>query len=47
MTCSKSILETSERRHRRSGGFIVNFEQIPHIFLVFPLLTLKKLMLAG
>ena len=27
---------------RRSGVFIVNFEQISHIVLVFPLLTLNK-----
>ena len=27
--------------------FIVNFEYIPHLFLVFPRLTLNKYMLAG
>ena len=27
---------------RRSGVFIVKFEQISHIALVFPLLTLNK-----
>ena len=33
--CSK--LTASERRHWRSSGvFIVNFEQISYIFLVFP-----------
>ena len=29
-------------RRRRSGVFIVNFEQISHIVLVFPLLSLNK-----
>ena len=29
------------------GVFIVNFEHISHLFLVFLLLTLNKLMLAG
>ena len=32
-----------ERRHRRrSGVFIVNFEHIPHLFLVSLLLTLSR-----
>ena len=40
--------ETSERHHwRRSGVFILNFEQILHITLVFPLLTLNKYLSAG
>ena len=26
----------------RFGVFVVNFEQIPHIVLVFPLLTLSR-----
>ena len=44
--CSK--LKTTERHHwRRSVVFIVNFEQISHIILVFPLLTLNKQMPAG
>ena len=30
------------RQWRRSYVFIVNFEQISHIVLVFPLLTLNK-----
>ena len=30
------------RQSRRSGFFIVNFEQISHIVLVFPLLILNK-----
>ena len=43
--CSK--IKTPERRQwrrqrARSGIFIVNFEQISHIVLVFPLLTLNK-----
>ena len=36
-------IKTPERcQWRRSGIFIVNFEHISHIFLVFLLLTLKK-----
>ena len=39
--CSKLITKIPERRHwRRSGVFIVNFEQIS----LFPLLTLNKYM---
>ena len=30
------------RLWRRFGVFIVNFEQISHLFLVFPLLNLNK-----
>ena len=45
---SKLIITTSERRQlRRSGVYIVNFEQILNIVLVFPLLTLKKYMPAA
>ena len=44
--CSKSTMETPEQFvksfKRRSGTFIVNFEQISPIVLVIPLLTLKK-----
>ena len=37
-----------ERRHwRRSGIFIVNFQHISHLVLVFPLLTLSRSMPAG
>ena len=40
---SKLTIKTQERRHlRRSGIFIVNFEQISHIVLVCPYLTLNK-----
>ena len=36
------------RRHwRRSGAFIVNFEHISYVFLMFLLMTLNKGMLAG
>ena len=46
--CSKLTIKTPERRHcRRSGVFIVKFENISHIFLVFLLLNLNKQMLAG
>ena len=37
--CSKLTIKTPERR---SGVFIVNFEHILHIFLLFLLLTLNK-----
>ena len=41
--CSKLTKKTLERRHwRRSGVFIVNFEQNSYLFLVFLLLTLSK-----
>ena len=41
--CSKLTVKTPERHHwGRSGAFIVNFEHIPHLFLVFLLLTLNK-----
>ena len=46
--CSKLTKKTPERRHcRRSGVFIVNFERISHIVLVFPLLILNKEMPVG
>ena len=46
--CSQLTIKTAERRlWRRSGVFIVNFQHISRLFLVFPLLTLIKLMLAG
>ena len=39
----KLTIKTPERcQWRRSGIFIVNFEHISHIFLVFLLLTLRK-----
>ena len=38
-TCSKLTIKTPEAR--RSGAFIVTFEQVSHV-LVFPLLTLNK-----
>ena len=46
--CSKLTIKTPERRQsRRSGAFIVNFELISHIVLVFLLLTLNKYILAA
>ena len=36
--CSKLTIKTPER----SDVFIVNFEQILHIVIMFPLLTLNK-----
>ena len=42
-TCSKSTINTRERRQwRRSGVFIVNFEQILTLFWCFNCLTLNK-----
>ena len=44
--CSKLTIKTPERRHRHcSGVFLVTFEQISHIALLFPLLALNKRML--
>ena len=41
--CSKLTINTPESRHwRRSGVFIVNFEHISHLVLVFLLLTWNK-----
>ena len=41
--CSKLTIKIPERRQwRRSGIFIVNFEHILHLVLVFLLLTLNK-----
>ena len=39
--CSKLTIKTPERRWHRSGVFIVNFEHISHLVLVFLLLTLN------
>ena len=40
--CSKLTRKTTERRYsHHSGVFIVNFEQILHLVLVFALLTLN------
>ena len=41
--CSKLTIKTPEQRQRRrSGIFIVNFENISHLCLVFLLFTLNK-----
>ena len=46
--CSKLTIKTIERRQwRRSGVFIVNFEHISHLVLVFLLFTLNKYLPAG
>ena len=42
--CSKLAIRAPERRHRRSGVFIVNSEHISHLVLVFLLLTLSRQM---
>ena len=40
--CSKLIIKTTEQcQWHRSGVFIVNFEHISHLLLVFLLLTLN------
>ena len=40
--CSKLIIKTPKRRHwRHSGVFIVNFEHLLHLVLLFLLLTLN------
>ena len=50
-TCSKSTISTLEdgvlEDVQSSGVFIVNFEHMPHLFLVFLLQALNKEMLAG
>ena len=46
--CSKLTIKIPERRQwRRSGIFIVNFEHILHLVLVFLLLTLSRYMPIG
>ena len=47
--CSKLTIKTPERRQwRRSGVFIIiNFEHIPHLVVVFLLLTLNMQLPAG
>ena len=46
--CSKLTIKTPEQRHwRRSGDFVVNFEHISHLVLVFLLLTFNMLLPAG
>ena len=41
--CPKLTIKTPQRRQwRRSGDFIVNFEHISHLVLVFLLLTLSR-----
>ena len=46
--CSKLTMRIPEQRHwRPSAIFIVNFEHISHLVLVFLLLTLSRSMSAG
>ena len=46
--CSQLTIKTPERRQSRcSSIFIVNFEHISQLFLVFLLLILNKQILAG
>ena len=48
ITCSKLTIKTLERRHwRRSGVFIVTFEHITYLVLVFLMLTLSRKMSDG
>ena len=47
-TCSKLTIETLEQGVKyKSGVFIVNFEHISHLVLVFLLLTLNMQLPAG
>ena len=40
--CSKLTIKKPERRQRpRSGAFVVNFEQIKHTVLAFPLVDFE------
>ena len=41
MVRSKLTIKTPKRRHWRSGAFVVNFEHISYLVLVFLLLTLN------
>ena len=41
-TCSKSTMKRTKYVKRRSGIFIVSFEKISEIFLMFPVTTLKS-----
>ena len=45
ITCSKLAIETLEQgvKWRRSGVFIVNFEHISHLVLVFLVSTLNMI----
>ena len=46
--CSKLTIKMPEQHYWwRSGVFIVNFEYISQLFLVFPSLTLSKYLFAG
>ena len=46
--CSKLTIKIPEQRQcRRSGIFIVNFEHISHLILVFLLLTFNMLLPTG
>ena len=46
--CSKLTIKTPKRRQwRRSGVFIVNFEHVSHLVLVFLLLTLNMQLPVG
>ena len=46
-TPEKHVKYVQSLKIRHSGVFIVDSERISHLFLVFLLLTLNKLMLAG
>ena len=45
--CSKLTIKISKRRRRRSGIFIVDFEHISHLVLMFLLLALMNFFLEG
>ena len=46
--CSKLTIKNPEQRHwRRSGVFILNFEYISHLVLLFLLITLNMYLPVG
>ena len=44
---TRTMCEICSKTRRRSGVFIVNFEHISHIVVVFLMLTLSRYMSAG
>ena len=45
--CSTLTIKIPERRRSRSGIFVINFEHISHLVLVYLLLTLNMYLPAG
>ena len=42
-----TITKVNNKKRRRSGVFIVKFEHISHLFIVFLMLTLNNLVFGG